>query len=145
MLNPPYVDTSALAKLYLNELRSQDFEEYIARSLPVAISRLTVLELRCLLARRRRAGEIDARLERDAFAAFEGDVRNGALTVRPLEDAHAAAALQILVRLKAQPLRSLDAMHLAIALDIGATEIATADRVMATAAAALGLKTARFD
>ena len=144
-MNPPYVDTSALAKRYVNEPRSDEFEQYVARSMPVAISRLTILELRCLLARRRRTGEIDARLERDAFAAFEGDVRNGALTVRPLEDAHAAAALQILVRLKAHPLRSLDAMHLAIALDVGATEIATADRVMATAAAALGLKTARFD
>jgi len=145
MLNPPYVDTSALAKRYLNEKRSREFEEYAARNLPVAISRLTVLEFRCLLARRRRAGEINAHLERDLFAAFEEDVRAGALTVHPLEDAHAAAAVEIVARLKAQPLRSLDALHLAIALQIGATEVATADRAMATAATALGLKTARFD
>lgn len=145
MLNPPYVDTSALAKRYVNEQRSREFEEYAARNLPVSISRLTVLEFRCLLARRRRAGEIDARLERDVLAAFEADVRAGALTVHPLEDAHAAAAVEIVARLKAQPLRSLDALHLAIALHVDATEVATADRVMAAAATALGLKTARFD
>jgi hypothetical protein len=111
----------------------------------VAISRLTVLELRCLLARRRRAGEINARLETDVFAAFEEDVRSGALAVHPVEDAHIAAAVEVIARVKAQPLRSLDALHLAIALQIGAPTVATADRVMAAAATALGLKTVRFD
>ena len=90
-------------------------------------------------------GEIDARLEREAFAAFEADARTGALIVEPLEDSYAAAAVEIVVRLKAHPLRTLDALHLAIARETGATEIATADRVMAAAAAALGLKTVRFD
>jgi predicted nucleic acid-binding protein len=116
-----------LAERCPKEARSREFEEYAARNLPVAIGRLTMLELRCL------------------FAAFEEDVRAGALTVHPLEDAHAAAAVEIVARLKAQPLRSLDALHLAIALQIGATEVATADRAMAVAAAALGLKTVRFD
>jgi uncharacterized protein len=144
-MNRPYIDTSALAKRYLNERRSREFEEYAASVLPVAISRLTVLEFRCLLARRRRMGEIDARLEREAFAAFEADARTGALIVEPLEDSYAAAAVEIVVRLKAHPLRTLDALHLAIARETGAAEIATADRVMAAAAAALGLKTVRFD
>ena len=145
MLKAPYIDTSALAKWYVNEPRSQDFEEYIERHLPAAISRITVLEFRCLLARRRRTGEIDARLERDIFAAFEKDVQAGALPLHPLEDAHAAAAVEVVARLKAQPLRSLDALHLAVALSTGASELATADRVMAAAATALGLKTVRFD
>jgi uncharacterized protein len=47
----PYIDTSALAKWYLNEPRSEDFG--------AVISRLTVVEFRCLIARRRRAGDID--------------------------------------------------------------------------------------
>ena len=49
-----YFDTSALAKWYLNEARSDDVERYIQEHGPVAISELTVVEMRCLLARRRR-------------------------------------------------------------------------------------------
>lgn len=50
----PYLDTSALAKWYLNEPFSEKFEAFIQEYSTAAISRLTVVELRCLLARRRR-------------------------------------------------------------------------------------------
>jgi predicted nucleic acid-binding protein len=104
-----------------------------------------VIEFRCLLARRRRSGEIGQRIENQVFAAFQRDVREGLLAVHPLSDAHASAALDILTRLKTHPLRSLDALHLAIVQDLGASTIATADPVMARAAAALGAQTVRFD
>jgi uncharacterized protein with PIN domain len=54
----PYLDTGALAKWYLNEPFSEQFEAFIQEQPSAAISRLTVVEFRCLLARRRRAGEI---------------------------------------------------------------------------------------
>ncbi len=101
----PYIDTSALAKWYLNEPRSEDFAAFITTLPSAAISRLTVVEFRCLLARRRRSGGVTEPIER----------------------------------------RVLDALHLAIARDIGAPLIATADLTMANAAAALGLDVARFD
>ncbi len=67
-----YFDTSALAKWYLNEERSQDVERYIQEHGPVAISDLTVVEMRCLLARRRkREGHIDLKMESRAFATFQ--------------------------------------------------------------------------
>jgi predicted nucleic acid-binding protein len=141
----PYIDTSALAKWYLNEPRSEEFEIFIRRQESAAISRLTVLEFRSLLARRRRSKEIDPRIENRVFSTFETDVRKGFLVVHPLQDAHALAAIEILARLRNHPLRSLDALHLAIAQDLGAMCMATADRVLAEAAAALGLKTERFD
>jgi hypothetical protein len=72
------------------------------------------------------------------LAAFEADLRAGFLTVHPLEDAHALAAIDILSRLRTHPLRSLDALHLAIALEAGCSVLATADRVLADAAAAQG-------
>jgi hypothetical protein len=50
----PYLDTSALAKWYLSEPFSEAFEEFIQEQETAAISRLTVVEFRCLLARRRR-------------------------------------------------------------------------------------------
>jgi predicted nucleic acid-binding protein len=75
----PYLDTSALAKWYLNEARSEEFERYLQAQQSAAISRLTILEFRCLLARRRRTREIDARTENRVFAAFEQDLRAGFL------------------------------------------------------------------
>lgn len=141
----PYIDTSALAKWYLNEPRSDDFEAFIRRQQSAAISRLTVLELRSLLARRRRSKEINDRTEKRVFAAFENDARQGFLTIHPLEDAHVLAAIDILTRLKSRPLRALDALHLAIARDLGALQLATADRVLAEAAGALGIEAVRFD
>jgi predicted nucleic acid-binding protein len=47
-------------------------------------------------------------------------------------------------RLASVPLRTLDALHLAAATEAGAGLVATADRVMADAAAALGLDVASF-
>lgn len=141
----PYIDTSALAKWYLNEPRSEDFEAFIAGFASAAISRLVVIEFRCLLARRRRAGDIGRRIERRIVKSFERDIAQGFLEVRPLDDRHALDALEILSSLERHQLRTLDALHLAAAGEIGATVIATADRVMAAAAKALGFSVERFD
>ncbi len=140
-----YVDTSALAKWYLNEPRSEDFAKYIQAERRVAISRLTVVELRCLLGRRRRARHLTAALEREILQAFQSHVQHGFLTVHRLEDHHALRADELIEQLKEEPLRTLDALHLAITLDLGCQRIATADRVMATAATKLGINVDRFD
>ena len=141
----PYVDTSALAKWYLNEPRSEDFAKYIQAERRVAISRLTVVELRCLLGRRRRARHLTAALEREILRAFQSHVQHGFLTVHRLEDHHALRADELIEQLKDEPLRTLDALHLAITLDLDCQRIATADRVMATAASKLGIQVDRFD
>jgi predicted nucleic acid-binding protein len=141
----PYIDTSALAKWYLNEPRSQDFESYIRGQRGALISRLTVIELRCLLARRRRAGELSEALERRVFATFENDVGRGFLDLRPLHDDQAIVALELLAVLRRHALRTLDALHLAVARDAAATVIASADRVMIGAAESLGFEVVRFD
>ncbi|MEE8545289.1 MAG: type II toxin-antitoxin system VapC family toxin, partial [Alphaproteobacteria bacterium] len=104
-----------------------------------------VIEFRCLLARRRRAGDIGRRIERRIVETFERDVAQGFLEVHPLDDRQALGALEILSSLERHPLRTLDALHLAAAGEIGATVIATADRVMAAAAKALGFSVERFD
>lgn len=144
-MQAPYLDTSALAKWYLNEPRCDDFEAFLRQQDAGAISRLTVLEFRSLLARRRRTREITLSLENRIFSAFEADIRAGFLLVEPLEDSHVLTAVEIMARLKAHPLRSLDALHLAIARALGAATFATADSVLADAAAALGFDVARFD
>jgi predicted nucleic acid-binding protein len=140
----PYLDTSALAKWYLNEPFSEEFEAFIQGQPAAAISRLTVVEFRCLLARRRRANEITKTIEARVFAAFEDDIRAGFLQVYPVLDEHLVAALGLISRLSRFPLRTLDAMHLAITQNIHVRHLATADRTMAGAGNALGLKIERF-
>ena len=140
-----YLDTSALAKWYLNEPRSEEFVEYLATIEEPIVSSLSITEMRSLLARRRRAGALDSPLEARVFAQLQDDVAQGHLILRPLEDRHAQSAARMIYRLPAHPLRTLDAMHLAIASDLRVQELATADRVMAGAAAELGLRVVRFD
>lgn len=139
-----YLDTSALAKWYLNEPFSEEFEAFIQAQPSAAISRLTVVEFRCLLARRRRMGELTKAVESRVFASFEEDIRAGFLQVHPIADEHLIAALGLITRLGRFPLRALDALHLAIAQGIHARRLATADKVMAVAGKAIGLGVVRF-
>ncbi|MEX2534003.1 MAG: type II toxin-antitoxin system VapC family toxin [Trueperaceae bacterium] len=140
-----YVDTSALAKWYLNENRSDEFVAWLRETAPAAISSLTVLEMRSLLARRRREGELNFRQEAKTFAVFEEDIAHGHLTRYPVENNHFPAAVRLIASQPDQPLRSLDALHLTLARELKAHELATADRVMARAAEAMGFAVVRFD
>ena len=139
-----YLDTSALAKWYLNEPFSEQFEAFIREEPTAVISRLSVVEFRCLLARRRRAGEISKAIESRVYASFEKDVGAGFLQVYPVTDEHLIAALGLITRLGRHPLRTLDALHLAIAQGIHCRRLATADKTMADAGKAAGLVVARF-
>ncbi len=140
----PYLDTSALAKWYLNEPFSEEFEAFIQEQPAAAISRLTVVEFRCLLGRRRRAGEITRAIESRVYASFEKDVGAGSLQVYPVADEHLIAALGLIALPRRYPLRTLDALHLAIAQGIHCRRLATADKTMADAGKAAGLGIARF-
>lgn len=140
-----YIDTSALAKWYVYEFQSPEVQDFITGNLPVTISRLGVLEFHALVRRRGRAGELSAELQAEVIVRFQEHIRQGFVFVHPLEDRHALAGIEIMQRLTEHPLRTLDALHLATAQQIGARTLATADRVMAAAAGALGLKVVRFD
>ncbi len=143
-MSTTYLDTSALAKWYLNEAHSDEVEEWLGRHGPVAISSLTLVEMRSLLARRRRAGDLDAKTEARVLATFDDDVRRGYLVCHAVHDRSVTASAGLFAQVPDQPLRTLDALHLACARDIGARGFATADRVQAAAAEALGLEVTRF-
>ena len=128
-----YCDTSALAKWYIPENRSDDVEAFLRENGPVHISGLTAVEMRSLLSRRRRKGHFDAKAEGKIFATFEEDVRKGFLICHPLPADIAQGAVSLISILPDVPLRTLDALHLAMAREIDAQAIATADNVMADA------------
>ena len=139
-----YFDTSALAKWYLNESFSGDVERFLMEHGPVAISDLAVVEMRSLLARRRREKHVDFKLETRVFATFEDDIRRGFLIRHPMPATTAAGAVNLISTLPDVPLRTLDAMHLVIAREIDASTLATADRIMAAGAHEMGFSVVRF-
>lgn len=140
----PYVDTSALAKRYLNEPGSTEFDSYLGEFSWVAVSTLTLVEMHCLLARRRRNRELTSEQELQLREALREDVVLGDLRVLPVADHHLQLALQLLDSLEQHALRTLDAMHLALIRSAGYRVLATADLKMASAAADLGLEVRQF-
>jgi hypothetical protein len=139
-----YFDTSALAKWYLNESFSADVERYLMEHGPLAISDLTVVEMRSLLARRRREKHVDPKMENRVFSTFEDDIRRGFLIRHPMPTTIAAGAVNLIATLPDVPLMTLDAMHLVIAREIDASILATADRIMAAGAHEMGFSVVRF-
>ena len=139
-----YLDTSALMKWYVAESDSDAFDDFLAQRPGAAISRLTVVEMRSALARRRRNREISSATERAAFLLFESHVRDGVLAVLAMHDTNFVGALEIMQELPRVPLRTLDALHLAVARANSIEAIATADRIMAAGARALRFQTHVF-
>lgn len=139
-----YIDTSALAKCYVREPQSLRVLEWADAQGTLVTAALTLVEFRCLLGRRRRGGQIDGQLEQRALAEFDSHVRSGAWRIHPMPFGDYAAARDLIDILPEVPLRALDAMHLAAARSCGATHFATADKIQADAAEALGLAVQRF-
>jgi uncharacterized protein len=139
-----YADTSALLKRYVTEPASDRFDQFMMSRGPLDISRLTVTEMRCALARRRRAGQISETIEAGAIRELRTDILNGSLRLTPVDDSHIVEAYAIIESVPSLPLRALDAIHLAIARLIATESFATADRTQADAAEALGFTVYRF-
>ena len=139
-----YLDTSALAKWDLNEAGSEAFVEFLQGLDSAVISSLSVTEMRSLLSRRRRRGDLSVELESVLFAALLDDIDRGWLQRYPLDDARFAEATNLIARYPEHPLRTLDALHLTVAADLAVSIVATADGVMADAALSMGLQVVRF-
>jgi len=140
-----YVDTSALIKRYITEANSDEFDAFFMARTPLAISRLTLVEMRCALARRRRNNEITVLLEEQAMDEVRTDIQDGALAVHPINDDQVVHALHLIEQVAPLPLRTLDALHLSAALRIDAHEFATADKNQAEAAKSLGMTIFTFN
>jgi predicted nucleic acid-binding protein len=124
-----YLDASAIVKLLVAEPGSADLAEYIAGRRMCITSRISEVEVRRAVARSE--ASVDAGHVDSVFAA---------LTIREVDESLAAAA----GRLAPPALRTLDAIHLATALEL-APELeafVTYDQRLADSAAAAGIPTA---
>jgi predicted nucleic acid-binding protein len=137
--SPVYLDTSALAKLYVPEPDSATLEAAVVGRRDLIVSDLAVTELASTIARRAREGDLSAahaqrlyqRVLRDRA---RGEFRHAELTANVHRDAE-----RLLLGLgRRVALRAADALHLALAAAHEARVLITFDRRMRTAAAALG-------
>jgi predicted nucleic acid-binding protein len=144
MKDNAYLDTSALAKWYFAEVNSDAFKKYIIRLDSAIISSLVKIEMRCLCARRRRRQEISAKLEMQVYSVFENDIEQGHLLHYAMNDSVYERAEKLMNVLIDHPLRTLDALHLAVAQQYQITHLATADNVMAAAGEEIGFKIKYF-
>lgn len=139
-----YIDTSALAKWYLNEEGSEEFTQYIQGVDTAVISSLTKTEMRSLFARRRRMCDIDVETESVLFAAFLDDIANGYVQLYPVEDERFDEAINLISLYPGHALRTLDALHLAVLRHIGINSLVTADSVIASVAVDMAIRVQKF-
>ena len=132
-----YVDTSSVLKLVIDEDGSERAGLVWDTADSLASVALIVVEGRAALAAARRAGRLDARQHRrarEAFAALVDELAVVEVTEELIADAADLA--------EDEALRGYDAVHLAAALTIEATVLASADIALCDAAQRRGLHVA---
>ena len=129
-----YIDSSALAKLYVPEAESERLDAFLRGKLGLMISELAITEVLSAVARRKRDGELRPELANQIRDALLEDANSGSFTRLHLDPAVHRAAERLLLATDAVHLRTLDALHLALALSGAATHVLTFDRRMRQAA-----------
>ncbi len=134
---PIYLDASALVKLFVPEPESDSLNQALQGASDVILSDLTLTEMASALGRRSREAlltRLEARrLYREA-ERLAGSCRRAELT----PPAHRRAE-GLLLTSHEGALRSLDALHIALALDAGAATLVSYDPRQRDAAASQSL------
>lgn len=134
-----YLDTSAAVPLFVPEPASHAVDAWLSACAdPLASSDWIVAEFASALALKQRAGKLSAKGAAAAWRDFGTFCRSG-LRLVPVSRAafHAAAGL---ARRHKHGLRAGDALHLAVAMEIGATGIASLDAALSASAKRLGMR-----
>jgi len=134
-----YVDSSALAKLYVPEPESETLDAFLRGRRGLMISELAITEVLSAVARRRREGELRARDAVRIRDALLADAASGVFTRLDLNPAVHREAERLLLATDALPLRTLDALHIALAFTGAASHLLAFDRRMQEVAALAGL------
>ena len=134
---PIYLDASALVKLFVPEQGSEVLNEALVGAKDVIVSDLAMTEMASALGRRTREGRLTLAESRRLYREAE----KLAASCRPAEltpSIHRRAE-RLLLLSQDVPLRTLDALHVATALDAEAATLVTYDPCLRDAAAAQGL------
>jgi uncharacterized protein len=136
-----YVDASALAKVYVPEPESDVLDAFLRGRRGLMISELAVTEVLSAVALRKRAGELRVKQANDIRNALLADASSGSFGRLDLSPAVHREAERLLFATGTIALRTLDALHIALAFSGNASHILTFDRRMGDAAIYAGLDT----
>ncbi len=142
-----YWDTSTLFKLYFPEPDSSDSFNLLAlqQEAKIFTSAITSSEILCALHRKEQTRELKRGGAAKLFEGFIADVESSRVVLIPYGD-NITKQIEVFLAEAAThsaPLiiRSLDAIHLATALQLGVDALATTDQRLRKAAALAGLPT----
>lgn len=130
------LDSSAFAKRFVNEEGSEVVEALCAQTDVLGLSVICVPEILSALNRRLRERMLTPPEYREAKQRLLDDVRDA--DIIQLTSSVLGTATRIL---EASPVRAMDALHIACALEWGADVFASADTRQLAAAKRAGLKT----
>ncbi len=131
-----YIDTSVLGAYYTPEPLSEKAQAFLRRTELPVISMLTEVELCSLVAKKIRVGDFGTIQGRRIINEFRRHLGEGYFRIIEPEQKHYARAVEMLAAFKT-PLRSLDALHLAIVMAEN-LPVVTADATFARAARYFG-------
>ena len=140
-----FFDTSAFAKYYHTELGSGRVNAIFAESnRQIRVSSLGVLETQAVFAMKVRTGELHRKAAGTQRAMMMLDIAAGTIVVYGLRADHLATAERLIGRYSfSRPLRTLDSLQLAIALDLSEYHLldsfVVADKRLSEVASAEGL------
>ncbi|MBW4477836.1 MAG: type II toxin-antitoxin system VapC family toxin [Tolypothrix brevis GSE-NOS-MK-07-07A] len=132
-----YLDTSIVAPLYWLEALSDTVEELVLSESELGLSQLVEVEFVSALSRRVRMREISQDDATTIVERFQTDIDSGFYTRINLETIHYHLAREWISRFTT-PLRTLDALHLAVASQNN-IRLVTADAALAASAQFLGV------
>lgn len=132
-----YVDTSVLAAYYCPEPISLLAERTLRNLTSPMISDLTLVELTSAVSRKIREKTLSREEGARILTQFETHLEEGCYRILPIRTRDYRVARSWLAQLQGT-LRTLDALHLAVAESSGASTL-TADKRLAAEAQALGL------
>lgn len=134
-----YIDTSVLVAAHTREPRTALAQAWLTAQggNQLILSSWTLVECDSALAIKERRGEIDAATQAAVIAEIEALAARIKPLIAPTDVDYRRA--RELCRYSASRLRAGDALHLALALRLGATHLATLDEILAANAIAHGL------
>lgn len=137
-----YIDTSALAKLYLKEPDSEPCRR-AADGHGLFTSSLALAEFQSTLLRHEREDRLTASEGGLVWKVFRQDIEDGRIYLSPMNDLIVHQASDIMWQLHPEiPIRTLDAIHLATCwnnLSIDSGGVLTTDKRFASAAQKMGI------
>jgi predicted nucleic acid-binding protein len=130
-----FVDSSALAKRYIEEKGSDRLQAIISSASALGVSVICIPEIISALCRRRRERRLSTQQYREAKAAVFSDIEDA--SVVGISEEVVTRSMELLEHF---PLQSADALHIACAAEWSAELFVSADERQAKAARAHGLQ-----